>query len=42
VPADVSDDGFFAGRYDNPFENVTYAVFKASIKEANLDPTSGF
>ncbi len=42
VPASVSDEDFLAGNYDDPFKDMTYAVFRVGTKASTLDPDLGF
>jgi hypothetical protein len=39
VPATVNPGDIAAGHYDDPLQNVTYAVFKVGTKATKLDPT---
>ncbi|MCP3906267.1 MAG: hypothetical protein GY715_21805 [Planctomycetes bacterium] len=38
APLHVSPDDVYAGRYDDPLRDVTYALFRIKMKEATLDP----
>jgi hypothetical protein len=39
APADVKPGDLVSGKYDDPLENVTYAVFRLGTKRTKLDPT---
>ena len=40
VPEGVSEAELLNEAYDDPFKDVTYAVFKAKLKEAKVGPDS--
>jgi hypothetical protein len=42
VPATVHPGEIAAGGYDDPLQNVTYAVFKVGTKATKLDPTFNY
>lgn len=42
VPATVHPGEIAAGAYDDPLQNVTYAVFKVGTKATKLDPTFNY
>lgn len=42
VPSDISQSQLVTGAYDDPFRDVTYAVFRLGMKSAKLDPTFNY
>ena len=42
VPSTVTEAQLLSGRYDDPFKNVTYSVFRVGMKETKLDPSFNF
>ncbi|MDG3580980.1 hypothetical protein [Galbibacter pacificus] len=42
VPASVSNADLVSGNYEDPFKNVTYAIFRVGMQAAKLDPTFSF
>lgn len=42
VPTGVNDAQIVAGDYDDPFKNITYAVFRVGMGGTKLDPTFNF
>jgi len=42
VPQEVSDAGLITGKYNDPLQDVTYAVFRVGMKHTKLDPTFNF
>jgi hypothetical protein len=42
VPRNVGEADLLAGRFDDPLEDVTYAVFRVGTKSTKLDPTFNF
>jgi hypothetical protein len=42
VPSDVDLSKLMSGSYDDPFKNMTYAVFRIGMKQAKLDPTFNY
>ncbi|WP_353778484.1 hypothetical protein [Winogradskyella sp. 3972H.M.0a.05] len=42
VPSNVSNADLVRGNYDDPFENVTYSIFRIGMKSHKLDPAFNF
>lgn len=42
VPSNVSEAQLLSGRYDDPFKDVTYSIFRVGMKETKLDPSFNF
>jgi hypothetical protein len=42
VPSTVNETDLLSGRFDDPLESVTYAVFRVGTKSTKLDPTFNF
>jgi len=42
VPATVRPGDIAAGQYDDPLQDVTYAVFRVGTKATKLDPTFNY
>ena len=42
VPGDVTESAFMRGQYQDPFQNLTYSVFRIGMKQTKLDPTFNF
>jgi hypothetical protein len=42
IPAGVNEADLVAGNYDDPFKNITYAVFRVGMGGTKLDPTFNF
>ena len=42
VPSKVGHADLMTGNYDDPFENVTYSIFRIGMKADKLDPTFNF
>lgn len=42
VPSKVTEAQLLSGKYDDPFRDVTYSIFRVGMKEAKLDPTFNF
>lgn len=42
VPQDVGEPDLLAGRYEDPLQDVTYAVFRVGMKSTKLDPTFNY
>lgn len=42
VPSNVSNADLVTGNYDDPFTNVTYAIFRIGMKSHKLDPTFNY
>ncbi|MDB5384949.1 MAG: hypothetical protein JWM11_595 [Planctomycetaceae bacterium] len=42
VPNDVSESAMLRGTYRDPFEKLTYSVFRIGTKKTKLDPTFNF
>jgi hypothetical protein len=42
VPAKVSNADLVRGNYDDPFKDVTYAIFRIGMKSHKLDPNFNF
>jgi hypothetical protein len=42
VPMGVSDANLVAGKYDDPFKEITYVVFRVGMSGTKLDPTFSF
>ena len=42
VPMSISQADLMSGNYDDPFEDVTYAIFRVGMKKTKLDPTFNY
>ena len=42
VPSNVSEAQLLSGKYDDPFKDVTYSIFRVGMKETKLDPSFNF
>lgn len=42
VPSGVTNADLVSGNYDDPFKNVTYAIFRIGMKQHKLDPTFNY
>lgn len=42
VPLDVTESDLLTGNYEDPFRNITYAVFRIGMSGAKLDPSFNF
>lgn len=42
VPSNVTEAQLLSGRYDDPFKDVTYSIFRIGMKETKLDPSFNF
>lgn len=42
VPSNVSNADLIRDQYDDPFKNVTYAIFRLGMKAHKLDPTFNY
>jgi hypothetical protein len=42
IPAKVNQAQLMSGKYDDPLQNVTYAIFKVGMKKTKLDPTFNY
>ncbi len=42
APANVAADDLLAGRYDDPFRDITYAIFRVGMRATKIDPTFNF
>ena len=42
APADVDANALLAGRYEDPFRDITYAVFRVGMRATKIDPTFNF
>ncbi|MGS2765154.1 hypothetical protein [Sinomicrobium sp. M5D2P9] len=42
VPSGISNTDLVSGNYKDPFENVTYAIFRIGMKQHKLDPTFNY
>ncbi len=42
VPGGIAVNDVVSGNYDDPFRDITYAVFRVGMQETRLDPTLNF
>ena len=42
VPMSLSQADLMSGNYEDPFEEVTYAIFRVGMKKTKLDPTFNY
>ncbi|MDP2890477.1 MAG: hypothetical protein Q8P34_16115 [Bacteroidota bacterium] len=42
VPSNVTESQLLSNRYDDPFKDVTYSIFRVGMKETKLDPSFNF
>jgi hypothetical protein len=42
VPSKVTESQLLSGKYDDPFMDVTYSIFRIGMKETKLDPSFNF
>ena len=42
VPSSVSEEQLVTGKYEDPFKNCTYGIFKIGMREATLNPNFNY
>ncbi|ELR69295.1 hypothetical protein C900_05179 [Fulvivirga imtechensis AK7] len=42
VPSEITEAQLLSGRYDDPFKDVTYSIFRVGMQETKLDPSFNF